>query len=84
MPKKSDKSEKRLAEEHLVRIAHDIDQIDNWTVKLTKAVGSRKYPLSDAQKQEVAAHVNESVEKFNTSLTETEDETQKTGFKFSS
>ena len=50
MPKKSKKNPETLQKEFLVKTAHIVDKIVDWNEKLVKALQSRKYSLTDLQK----------------------------------
>lgn len=79
--KRSEKSDAELAKEHLAKTAHFIDQVANWMTKLTKAVNSRKHPLTDSQKEKATDALRELYEIYEASLTAKEAVIEK-GFEF--
>ena len=71
-PEKPDKAEKpkvkstpeELAAGHKDKVKHCVTRLDTWLEKTVKAIKSKKYPLSDAQREKVLAHIDESYEQF--------------------
>ena len=80
MPKKSKKTPDTLQTEYKAKVAHAVDQIDNWTGKLVKAMHSRNHKLTDDQTGKVANAVATIYNEFENALT-AEPTKSKEGFK---
>jgi uncharacterized protein with HEPN domain len=74
MPKASKKSDSEKQAGYVSRIAHAVERIDDWTAKIAKASKSRKYSLTDAQKNRVLEHLGENVDKLQSAFASTEKE----------
>jgi hypothetical protein len=79
--KRSEKSDAQLQKDHLEKVAHYIDQVDNWMSKLIKGISSKKHPLTDAQKSKATSAVNTLYVRLEDSLTSREVVEEK-GFEF--
>jgi len=53
-----------LATGHKDKVKHCVKRLDTWLEKTIKAVKSKKYPLSEAQRDKVLAHIDESYSQF--------------------
>lgn len=51
--RRSDKSPDELLAQHKAKVEHQVDRIMLWTGKLVKSIKSKKYQLTDAEKQKV-------------------------------
>ncbi|OGN87476.1 MAG: hypothetical protein A2Z74_04725 [Chloroflexi bacterium RBG_13_46_9] len=77
---KAKKNESELTEAHMARVDRCTENVAKWMAKLSKALKSKKYPLSEAQKAQVLDYLENSRQDFVNAISNTEP-TQKPGFK---
>ena len=63
-PAKAKRSDEELATAHKAKVEHAIRSVEKWTATLGKAMSSRKYPMTDAQKQFVLEYLVKINDKF--------------------
>lgn len=80
MPKKSKKNPGELEKNHKDRTAHAVTNADKWLRKVAKLGASKKYALTEAEKEKIMEYLSESVNVLSTAFSEIE-ETVETGFK---
>lgn len=62
-PKKKSTPEE-LKAGHKDKVKHCVTRVDTWLEKTIKAMKSKKYPLTDAQREKALTHIGESYEQF--------------------
>jgi len=63
-PTKPKRTDAELATAHKAKVEHYIRSVEKWTAKLGKAMSSRKYPMSVAQKQYALEYLDKVQDKF--------------------
>jgi len=58
------KTTEELATAHRAKVEHEIRAVEKWLTKLGKAMSSRKYPMSAAQKQFALEYLDKVQDKF--------------------
>ena len=61
---KTVKSDDERARDHKAEVEHQIESVAKWMDKLGKAMSSRKYPMSPAQKQFALEYLEKVQDKF--------------------
>lgn len=76
-----EKSERELQDAYVAKTKHAIHRIDDWADKLMNYAESKKYSLTDAQREKMLTHLADTITAVADAYTETPEVVEK-GFDF--
>ena len=79
--KRTDAEIKALADKHHKKIEHAVQRVDDWMITLTKAIQSKRYPLTPEDKAYVLSYVSAIYERFGNAMSQKTVDTQKFSLK---